>query len=69
MVDNAVLITTEHATAIAKLSHPGHKALRWNFVQNHRIHTGRKLKATPNTITLKKKKKKIISSCKSQVQA
>lgn len=51
VVDNAVLIRTEHATALAKLTHQGHKALRWNFVQNHRIHTARKLKATTNPIT------------------
>lgn len=50
MVANAVLIARENAPALAKLTHRGHKALRQNFVQDHRIHTGRKLKATTNPI-------------------
>jgi len=51
MVDNAVLITTEHATALAKITHQGHKALSENFVPGCRIDTGRKLKAITNPIT------------------
>lgn len=56
MVDNAVLITIEHATTISKLSHQGHILSGGILSKTTEYILAGNLKATPNAITFKKKK-------------